>query len=618
MRITLSLVAVLAALLSGCATTTSTDEGFASTSGRPALASGRSGLPPLADLSPALAPDRRGTPLAALGPDGKPAALTPVDPLDADRPVDTQAATAQQDLWQRVRNGFAMPDLDNDLVHDREAFYARKPDYLQRMTERGGRYLYHVVSEIEKRHMPTELALLPFVESAFNPHAVSTAKASGMWQFVPATGKTFDLKQNIFRDDRRDVLASTRAALDYLQKLYGMFNDWHLALAAYNWGEGSVQKAIKRNEAAGLPTDYESLRMPQETRYYVPKLQAIKNIIAHPDQFAIALPSLKNHPYFLSVPLDRDIDVSLAAKLAGVSMEEFRQLNPQVNKPVMLAAGTDQLLLPYDAAARFVSNLQGYRGQLASWTAWVAPRTLRPAEAAKLVGMDEDELRSLNRIPAKMLVKAGSTLLVPRSANRAEDVSAEVADSGMIALAPDVPPLRKVSLTAGRKGETVAAIARRYKLSTAQVAQWNKTSANGRFKRGTSYVLYLPTKAADVAVAKADDDAKKSDKQERNAKADKSDKNDKDSKSSTRKANKADKSDDSSDRKNVASRKGSSKVASRSSRRDTQVADAAPSKREAKASRAKSVKTASRDDAKPAKSNSKANSGGKAVRVAQR
>ena len=166
--------------------------------------------------------------------------------------------------------------------------------------------------------------------------------------FEPATGKTFALKQNVFRDDRRDVLASTRAALDYLQKLYGMFNDWQLALAAYNWGEGSVQKAIKRNEAAGLPTDYDSLRMPTETRNYVPKLQAIKNIVAHPEQFAVALPPLQNHPYFLSVPLDRDIDVDLAAKLAGVSMEEFRQLNPQVNKPVMLAAGTDQVLLPYE------------------------------------------------------------------------------------------------------------------------------------------------------------------------------------------------------------------------------------------------------------------------------
>lgn len=575
MRKALSFVAVLAALLSGCATTTSNPESTPPSAGQ----SGSAGLPPpLADLSPAPAPDRKGAPLAALGPGQPASAPVPVDPLDADQPVDTQSAAAQEDLWLRIRSGFAMPDLDNDLVRKQEQYYAGKPDYIQRMVDRGSRYLYHVVSEIQKRHMPTELALLPFVESAFNPHAVSTAQASGMWQFVPATGKTFDLKQNVFRDDRRDVLASTRAALDYLQKLYGMFNDWQLALAAYNWGEGSVQKAIKRNEAAGLPTDYESLRMPAETRNYVPKLQAIKNIVAHPEQFAINLPPLQNHPYFLSVPLDRDIDVDLAAKLAGVSLEEFRQLNPQVNKPVMLAAGTDQVLLPYDAAAQFVSRIQQYPGQLASWTAWVAPRTLRPAEAAKMVGMDEDELRRVNRIPAKMLVKAGSTLLVPRSSTRTADVSAEVADSGMIALAPDVPPLRKVALKAGRKGDTVAAVARRYKVSASQVAQWNKTSSTGRFKPGTSFVVYLPAKAA-VAVARADDAGD----EPRRGKAATS-----------------------------SSRKSSSRTAARATK---VVADASPAKKDGKASHkaSRTVGTRSTKTASAAKPAAKAN-----VRVAQR
>ncbi|MCO5977881.1 transglycosylase SLT domain-containing protein [Ideonella oryzae] len=579
MRQALSFVAVLAALLSGCATTTSNLEsntpsaGVNSSAGMP---------PPLADLSPAPAPDRKGAPLAALASARPASAPVPVDPLDADQPVDTQSATAQEDLWLRIRAGFGMPDLDNDLVHKQEQFYASKPEYIQRMVDRGSRYLYHVVSEIQKRHMPTELALLPFVESAFNPHAVSTAQASGMWQFVPATGKTFALKQNVFRDDRRDVLASTRAALDYLQKLYGMFNDWQLALAAYNWGEGSVQKAIKRNEAAGLPTDYDSLRMPVETRNYVPKLQAIKNIVAHPEQFAVALPPLQNHPYFLSVPLDRDIDVDLAAKLAGVSMEEFRQLNPQVNKPVMLAAGTDQVLLPYDAAAKFVSRIQQYQGQLASWTAWVAPRTLRPADAAKLVGMDEDDLRRVNRIPAKMLVKTGSTLLVPRSATRTADVSAEVADGGMIALAPDVPPLRKVALKAGRKGDSVADVARRYKLSASQVAQWNKTSASGRFKSGSSYMVYLPTKAAAVAVARADDDREEASRSKASA---------------------------------SSSRKGSSRTAARATK---VVADATPTKKDSKASSRKTSRTVEPRSSKTANAASNKPSAKSGVRVAQR
>ncbi|MBN8487666.1 MAG: transglycosylase SLT domain-containing protein [Burkholderiales bacterium] len=359
-----------------------------------------------------------------------------VDPVHPDRTVDINDSAARGDLWTRVRKGFAMPDLSDDWVRRAEQHYGGKPDYVRRMTERGGRYLFHILEEVERRGMPAELALLPFVESAFNPQAMSTARASGMWQFMPLTGKDYALKQNIFRDDRRDVLASTRAALDYLGRLNNMFGDWHLALAAYNWGEGNVQRAIARNQKAGLATDYSSLRMPDETRYYVPKLQAIKNLIASPESFGVALPELRNHPYFLSVPIQRDIDVDLAARLAGISVEEFRQLNPQMNKPVILAAGTEQVLLPYDNAGRFVGNLKAHQGPLASWTAWVAPKTLRPADAARQVGMTESQLRDINRIPPRMLVKAGSTLLVPRTAGRNADVSEHLADNATMALAP--------------------------------------------------------------------------------------------------------------------------------------------------------------------------------------
>jgi membrane-bound lytic murein transglycosylase D len=259
----------------------------------------------------------------------------PIDPLRPDVPVDLDERSARVDLWERVRKGFAMPDLTGSLVRDREQYYASRPDYVQRMTERGARYLFHIVEEVERRGLPTELALLPFIESAFNPEAMSHARASGMWQFMPATGRHFELRQNVFRDDRRDVLASTRAALDYLTLLHGMFGDWHLALAAYNWGEGSVSRAIRANRAAGKPTDYQSLRMPAETRQYVPKLQAIKNIVAQPSEFSLSLPRLENHPYFLSVPIERDIDVELAAKLSGLPLAEFRQLNPQFDKPVI-------------------------------------------------------------------------------------------------------------------------------------------------------------------------------------------------------------------------------------------------------------------------------------------
>jgi len=421
---------------------------------------------------------------------------TPIDPVEPDRPVDLFDDRAKVDLWARVRNGFGMPQIDNDLVRRSEQWYAQRPDYVQRMTERGGRYLFHVIEELDKRGMPSELALLPFIESAFNPQAQSVARASGMWQFIPSTGKDYDLKQNIFRDDRRDVLASTRAALDYLGRLYKMFGDWHLALAAYNWGEGNVQRAIARNEKAGLPTDYLSLRMPDETRMYVPKLQAVKNIVQNPSAFGLELPELRNHPYFLSVPIERDIDVSLATRLADVSVEEFRYLNPQMNKPVILAAGTEQILLPYDNANLFVRALASHRGPMATWTAWVAPRTLRPADAAKQVGMSEAALREVNHIPPRMLVKAGSTLLVPRTARRDTDVSGHIADNAMIALAPDVPPVKRLTVRANRKGETVAAIAKRYGVSASQVAQWNKVGVNSQFRPSASVVLYLPTKAA--------------------------------------------------------------------------------------------------------------------------
>ncbi len=422
-------------------------------------------------------------------------APVPVDPLRPEVRLDLDDRAAQTDLWARVRRGFAMPDLDSDLVRDRERWYASRPDYVQRMTERGGRYLFHIVEELERRNMPTELALLPFIESAFNPQAMSSAKASGMWQFIPSTGKDFSLKQNVFRDDRRDVLASTRAALDYLQKLYAMFDDWHLALAAYNWGEGNVQRAVARNLRLGLPTDYASLKMPNETAYYVPKLQAVKNIIARPADFGLTLPELRNHPYFLSVPIERDMDVAVAARLANLPLAEFQTLNPQMNKPVILAAGTAQILLPYDNANQFVRQLPLHRGPLASWTAWTAPKTVHPAEAARQVGMDEAQLREVNRIPAHMLVKAGSTLLVPRGEHRQTDVSIEVADNATMALAPDGPSLRKMSLKAGRK-ESVASVARRYRVNAAQLAQWNGVARTASFQPGQTIVVYVVAKAA--------------------------------------------------------------------------------------------------------------------------
>lgn len=447
--------------------------------------------PPVPPALPAL-PELPALPALPAGP-----TLSPSSGLQAvtESVQPVASIEAPIELWDRMRRGFRMPDLDGKLVSEREQWYASRPDYIQRMTERSKKYLFHIVEELEKRNMPAELALLPFIESAFNPQAVSSAKASGMWQFMPRTGTYFELKQNAFRDDRRDVLASTRAALDYLQKLHVMFGDWHLALAAYNWGEGNVGRAIARNKRAGLGTSYLDLTMPAETRLYVPKLQAVKNIVAKPEAFQAELPLIENHPYFQEVRLTRDIDVTLAAKLADVQLEDFKALNPAANRPVILAAGTPQILLPWDNAKVFVRNFEAYTlGQYASWTTWSVPKTMSSAEAARRSGMNENELRSVNNIPSRMLIKAGSTLLVPRSAKVDKDVTSQVAENGHMSLSPETVTRR--STVKARKGDTVTSLAQRYRISAQDVADWNSVAANSALKPGQSVVIYMPVKAA--------------------------------------------------------------------------------------------------------------------------
>ena len=473
--ITASLLFVVATL-AGCATAP----------GSPVTATA---TPSVAPVAPAHSlPNTRQAPVSSSG--------RPYDGVMSE--IAAQQASGQQvrplaapvDLWDRIRRGYSMPDLQSDLVRDREQWYTSRPDYIYRMTERSKKYLFHIVEELELRNMPTELALLPFIESAFNPQAVSSAKAAGMWQFMPATGKYFELKQNAFRDDRRDVLASTRAALDYLQKLHTMFGDWHLALAAYNWGEGNVRRAVTKNQRAGQPTGYLNLNMPMETRFYVPKLQAVKNIVSDPEGYNSKLPVIENHPYFQSVTIDRDIDLTLAAKLAEVPLDDFKALNPSINRPVILAAGTPQILLPWDNAEVFQANLQAYTGgRLASWTVWVAPTTMRPADAAKRVGMTEADLRSVNAIPPRVVIRAGSSLLVPRASHIQNDVTGKVADTGQLSVSPEVV-LRRTVVKAG-KADTVATVARRYKTSPAQVAQWNKVGSSASFKPGQQVVLFL-------------------------------------------------------------------------------------------------------------------------------
>jgi membrane-bound lytic murein transglycosylase D len=410
--------------------------------------------------------------------------------IDVDKSSVDQLTSADADLWGRIRRGFQIPDLNNDLVDMQANWYAQRPDYVQRMTERSQKYLYYIVEELESRHMPTELALLPFIESAYNPQALSVAKAAGMWQFVPGTGRTYNLKQNMWQDERRDVLASTGAALDYLSRLHDMFGDWYLALAAYNWGEGNVQRAIARNQAAGLPTDYESLRMPNETRNYVPKLQAVKNIVMNPQAYGLTLPTIPNHPYFVTVTTSHDIDVDVAAKLANMTTDEFRALNPSFKKPVILGATQPQILLPFDNASAFEHNLKSYSGQLSSWTTYTVTERTRPQALAEKIGVDADMLMSVNKIPSGMRLKPGSTLVVPRGDDDDEDISADVAESAVLAMEPDVPDTRKMLIRVRRK-QSMAAIALRYGVSIGQLNAWNKTHRTVAMP-GQVIVLHVP------------------------------------------------------------------------------------------------------------------------------
>ena len=475
---------VLLAFVAGCATSPQPPAPVSTSESAPAR-------PPAAP--PPSSSNTAAAPLPPIIPSGE---LTPIKPVVVEtsgRSVTLLLPPA--DMWDRIRRGFKMPDLQSDLVRQQEQWYLARPDYIQRMAERSRKYLFHIVEELERRDMPTELALLPFVESAFNPQAVSHARAAGMWQFMPATGRDFELKQNVFRDDRRDVLASTRAALDYLQKLHGMFGDWHLALAAYNWGEGSVGRAIARNQKMGRGTSYPELNMPNETRWYVPKLQALKNIVANPDAYRADLPLIENHPYFQTVTITRDIDVKLAAQLADVSLEDFRALNPSMNRPIILANGTPEILLPWDNATIFRRNFEAYNaGQYASWTAWKVPSNMSVAEAARRTGMSEADLRAVNTIPPRMLIKAGSVLIVPRSAKMQANVADEIADNGQLHLAPE-SVTRKMTVQAGKK-DTVASLARRYKVSAAQVADWNGLSATTALAAGQQLVLYVPVRSA--------------------------------------------------------------------------------------------------------------------------
>jgi membrane-bound lytic murein transglycosylase D len=290
----------------------------------------------------------------------EPVQVTEVDPATAPDSSTVAGLTPEQypDVFDRIRAGFKLEDVESRQIDQQLAWFANNPQYLERVFGRASLYMHHIVKEIEARGMPMELALLPVIESAFEPYARSWATANGLWQFMPGTGERFGLKQDWWYDGRRDVLESTRAALDYLQYRHDeFFNDWLLAVAAYNCGEFRVQREVKKNRALGKPVDFFSLTLPSETRAYVPKLMAMRRLVANPEDYGLAFSPIPNEPYFVKVETGGQLDLTLAAELAGITLDEVYELNPGFHRWATDPAGPHFLLLPRDSADGFKRSL---------------------------------------------------------------------------------------------------------------------------------------------------------------------------------------------------------------------------------------------------------------------
>ena len=390
------------------------------------------------------------------------------------------APEVPDDLWQRIRSGFSIPDLHSPLVVQREAWYSQRPDQVRIIIDRSRRYLFHIVETLERRGMPTELALLPMLESAYNPMAYSRAHASGLWQFIPSTGRNYNLGQNWWYDARRDTLASTSAALDYLQSLRDLFGDWHLALAAYNMGENGVQRAIDKNRAQGRTADYQSLAMPKETRRYVPSLQALKNIVANPAAFGVELDPVLNAPYFVTVTLTHDIDLRLAAVLAEMPVDELLALNPGHNRPVVATAVSPQLVLPTDRAEVFIHNLEGHDQPLSSWQTYTFKAGDKLDKLAADHGLSVGQLKAINGLGPKGAAVAGQQLLLPQKGS---------ADA-VAALPLVASPARTASYIV-KRGDTWAGIAKAFGVKVDDLKRWN---GGAQLAVGESLVVDLTPK----------------------------------------------------------------------------------------------------------------------------
>ena len=411
-----------------------------------------------------------------------------VDGAAADGTHTLAGLTPEQypDVFDRMRAGFKIDDVESPRIDQQLAFYANNPDYLERVFGRAVPYMHHIVKEIESRGMPLELALLPVVESAFEPYAQSWVRANGLWQFMPGTGERFGLKQDWWYDGRRDVLASTRAALDYLQYMHAeFFDDWLLAIAAYNCGEFRVQREVNKNRALGKPVDFFSLSLPAETRAYVPKLMAMRRLVANPEDYGIAFSPIPNEPYFVKVETGGQLDLTLAAELAGITLDEVYELNPGFHRWATDPAGPHFLLLPRDTADAFRRNLELLSPDE---RVRVSLHTVKKGESvatiAKKYKTQTIVVRDMNNLGTEPLV-VGAELRVPTAVvNLPPKVmlaAARVDGSGGRSGRPGIHVVRS--------GDSLWRIAKRHRMNVATLARLNGMGTGDTLRAGQKLVL---------------------------------------------------------------------------------------------------------------------------------
>jgi membrane-bound lytic murein transglycosylase D len=414
--------------------------------------------------------------------------------------TDSAADTAQAEpahytnLWDRIRAGYRLKQMDSPLVQRHEEWFASNPAYMNRLVERAHLYLYYIVDQVEKRNMPMEIALLPAIESAYKPHALSHARAAGLWQFIPSTGKHFGLDRNWWYDGRRDVVAATGAALDYLEKLHKEFNgDWELALAAYNAGERRVLRAQEYNRRHGLPTDYAHLRrLKPETRNYVPKLLAISHIIADPSRFGLTLAAIPNEPYFAKVEIGSQIDLGIVAKLAGMNIGDLYDINPGFKRWATAPDGPHQLLVPAERRDALLAALKQLPDN--KRVRWVRHRirsgdTL--SQIARHYGVSVGAIRRSNRLHSNR-IRAGHNLIIPVSNRRLTAANANITRPFHRRPRSRPIPRGAVKLVhTVKRGDTLWSIARRYDVFIYQITGWNRLNRHRALHPGQHLKVYV-------------------------------------------------------------------------------------------------------------------------------